>query len=635
MAKLLKDRFFWYVTTLVLLIGLMLIYDSVTARSSADEWSQFLIPAQRMAFVIAIAVASWRFGAKTGWLVCLIVGLSLLARHLFLGINDFPQPSVSNIFVESVFVSLGFVFSWFIDKYHEETKKLVRSEQDLKHAAEEWRATFDSILDMVSIQDKNCRLLRVNQAYANALGMIPKEVIGKKCHEIIHGTIGPVPECPHKITMETGKPQSFELYDASKGTYSEVLTYPIFDGKGEVTSTVHIIRDISRRKKSEAELQQLRDKTESFSRLAAVGEMAAGIAHEINNPLTGVIGFSELLKDRKDLPEDVVQSLQIINSGSTRVKEIVKRMLTFARQSKPEKTSTSITELIENTLELRSYVLSTSNIVVVRYYAHDLPWVTVDAGQLQQVFLNLIVNAEYAMKRAHDKGILTIKTERLDGHIRISITDDGPGMSNEIKTKLFRPFFTTKDPGEGTGLGLAISFGIIQEHSGTIEVESELGQGTTFIIELPITASKEEPQTKDPVVVDTSQKVKPANILVVDDEPTIRALIKSILGKQGHTVEETDDPQQALEMIGKTTYDLIFMDIRMPGMSGMELHKKISDQGPEQAGRIVFITGDTSDLTIRKYLEGHRIPYITKPFDLTTLEGKANEILGGNDFPGI
>ncbi|MDV2989092.1 MAG: PAS domain S-box protein [Dehalogenimonas sp.] len=396
------------------------------------------------------------------------------------------------------------------------------------------------------------------------------------------------------------------------------------DGQPAILSG--IVQDITDQKLAEAEQRQLQDKAEMSSRLAAVGEMAAGIAHEINNPLTGVIGFSELLLERPGIPDDIKEELTIINVGSQRVKEIVRRMLTFARQAKPVKSAVSIEELLEITLELRSYVLKTANIEVIRDYAPDLPWVMADAGQLQQVFLNLIVNAEYAMKKAHDTGVLTVKTAHPDGYIRISITDDGSGMTDEVKSKLFQPFFTTKEPGEGTGLGLSLSLGIINEHGGSIRVESKPGTGTTFFIELPVTQLDTIPQAK-PESVHSEQVMRKSRILVVDDEPSVGSLIKTILNSQGHEVVVCQDPQQGLDRLSEGTFDCIILDIRMPGMSGIELYNLIKQRWQTLADRVMFVTGDTSDLVTREYLKSHDIPYIVKPFDRTNFLDAVNKLL--------
>ncbi|MGI2336590.1 MAG: PAS domain S-box protein [Dehalogenimonas sp.] len=625
----------------------------------------------------------------------------------------------------------------------------IRKGSALLHAAEEWRTTFDSIEDMVAIVDSKHKILRVNQAFAKTLGKEPHEIVGKPCYELIHGMNQPHPMCPHALTLTTKKVESSEYFDKKLKVWVEATSSPIFNEDGQLTGSVHIIKDISERKQAEETLkalsihqetilsavpdiimevdnnkvytwanqagidffgedvigreaayyfegeqntyqqvqpvfdgtqqsiyieswqrrkdgtkrllawwcrslldsngkvkgglsaatditelrlteiekQQLRDKAEMSSRLAAVGEMAAGIAHEINNPLTGVIGFSELLSDRKDLPPDVLENLKIINDGSQRVKDIVKRMLTFARQSKPEKRPVDIAELLENTLELRSYVLKTSNIVVVREYAPDLPLISVDSGQIQQVFLNLIVNAEHAMKKAHGKGVLTITTKKLDNRIRISITDDGPGLSDELKAKMFQPFFTTKDPGEGTGLGLSLAFGIIREHGGTIRADSTEGQGTSIVIELPITPPVENQAAVAVESIPLTVPTEKARILIVDDEPTVRAFEKAALTRAGHEVDDTGNPEDVLPKLKQTSYDVIFCDVRMPGMSGIELYRSVVKNHPEMKGKIVFVTGDASSRDIKDFLLENKLSYLSKPIDIETMLSKVNEIL--------
>jgi signal transduction histidine kinase len=390
---------------------------------------------------------------------------------------------------------------------------------------------------------------------------------------------------------------------------------------------VALIQDITANKAIEEEKDKFRLGAELSSRLAAVGEMVAGIAHEINNPLTGVVGFSELLME-ENLPQEIKAQLKIILDGSNQVKDIVKRLLTFSRQSKAVKACTNINELIDATLELRSYVLRTSDIEVVKHFDPDLPCVVADSGQLQQVFLNLIVNAEYSMKKAHDKGILTITTQQKDDHISISFKDDGMGISKETKGKLFNPFFTTKDVGEGTGLGLGISRSIILEHGGTIEVESQPSQGANFIITLPTKPSTEEALVEAPIVTTASAgKVKIGRSLVVDDEEGVRKLVNTILAQSGHTVDITGNAGEALLKLENTTYNVIIMDIRMPSTSGMELYNNIIAKHPEFVGKFIFVIGDTSDQNTRAFLEQNNLSYIAKPFDRETLTKKVNDIL--------
>ncbi|MDD5511818.1 MAG: PAS domain S-box protein, partial [Dehalococcoidales bacterium] len=268
-------------------------------------------------------------------------------------------------------------------------------------------------------------------------------------------------------------------------------TMLVRDDEGAVKYHHGYVTDITEQKKTEAEKREMERKAQVASRLASVGEMASGIAHEINNPLTSVIGFSELLME-KDLPEDLRKDVEIIHSGAKRAADIVKRLLIFARQHKPERTYTGINKIIESTLALRKYALETSNIEVITLLDAELPWTVADAGQLQQVFLNIIVNAETAMKKAHGRGRLVIRTERAGDRIRISFADDGPGIAKENLERIFDPFFTTREVGEGTGLGLSLAHGIVAEHNGALYAESEEGKGATFFVELPIVAEDEE-----------------------------------------------------------------------------------------------------------------------------------------------
>jgi signal transduction histidine kinase len=223
-------------------------------------------------------------------------------------------------------------------------------------------------------------------------------------------------------------------------------------------------------------------------RLASVGELASGIAHELNNPLTSVVGFSQLLLDR-DMADDVSQDLKIIHSEARRAAEVVKSLLAFARKHAPVKQTVNINSVIANVLALRTYEQRVSNIQVITHFAPDLPEIWADYFQLQQVFLNIVINAEHFMIEAHSGGTLTITTEWTEDIIKVSFADDGPGISKENLGHLFDPFFTTKEIGKGTGLGLSICHGITTEHGGRIYAESELGKGATFILELPIRAT--------------------------------------------------------------------------------------------------------------------------------------------------
>jgi signal transduction histidine kinase len=224
-------------------------------------------------------------------------------------------------------------------------------------------------------------------------------------------------------------------------------------------------------------------------RLASVGEMAAGIAHELNNPLTGIVMLSQLLM-QTDFPPDIKKDLSDINSEASRATDVVRNLLAFARKQPPAKRMTQINKTVNDVLRLRHYEETVNNIEVISSLDPDLPEIMVDNIQIQQVFLNLILNAEYSMINAHKKGVLEVDTSVANGKVVITFTDDGEGIKEENMRKMFQPFFTTKQVGVGTGLGLSLCYGIVTRHGGMIYVKSRYGSGATFIVELPIETSK-------------------------------------------------------------------------------------------------------------------------------------------------
>lgn len=353
-----------------------------------------------------------------------------------------------------------------------------RAQRGMEQAAKEWRTTFDAIPDMISIHDRDFTITRVNMAFADMVGMRPQEVIGRVCYELVHGTDEPRRGCPCRDVFDTGKTCRKEYLEPKSGRFLEEACSPIFDTQGNLTAAVHVARDTTERKKMEEQLFH-------SDRLASIGELASGIAHELNNPLTSIIGFSELLTAR-DVPEEVRADLEIIHREARRSAGVVNNLLTFARKHKTNKEPVDIHKALRKVLELRAYQQKVNRIRVVTRLASRLPGVTADEFQLQQVFLNLIINAEYFMIEANGEGTLTITTERAGEMVKISFADDGPGIPRGNLAHLFDPFFTTKKNGKGTGLGLSVSHGIITESGGRIYAESEAGRGATFTVELPV-----------------------------------------------------------------------------------------------------------------------------------------------------
>jgi len=247
-----------------------------------------------------------------------------------------------------------------------------------------------------------------------------------------------------------------------------------------------VARDITEREKAEEEKQRMGEQLQLAGRLAAVGELAAGVAHELNNPLAAVQAFAEFLAEKQDLDDTTKDDLQTIYKESQRAAKITSNLLSFARKRKPEKHFISINEVLDKSLELHSYRMKVNNIEVVKELQPNLPGTMADFHQMQQVFVNIITNAEQAMTKAHNKGKLIVKTQEKGNVIQIIFSDDGPGISEEDLKSIFNPFFTTKEVGEGTGLGLSICYGIVQEHGGALYAKSKLGDGATFTVEMPI-----------------------------------------------------------------------------------------------------------------------------------------------------
>ena len=469
------------------------------------------------------------------------------------------------------------------------------------------------------------RYTDVNASFVHFTGYSREDVIGHKSTDF------------HWMQSDT-RAMLQEIVRDNRGVYDVEIEFRTKSGEmrsalfaadtitiGDQLYLLCSMNDITEHKRAEDEKGELEQKAQLASRLASIGEMASGIAHEINNPLTGVIGYAQLLS-KKELPEDIREGLGIINDGAQRVAGIVKRLLIFARQYKPERTIVNINNIIETTLILRAYHLETSNIKLTTRLAPDLPTTIADAGQLQQVFLNLIVNAETEMKQAHGKGKLSVRTRQMDNIIRISFKDDGPGIIKKNLERIFNPFFTTRKVGEGTGLGLSVCHGIIAEHGGRIHAESKLGRGATFIVELPVITADEQMELPE-LIAEGHQKVTNARILVVDDEPGVRQFLAQALTDEGHEVQSTDNSGDALEMIKSQQYSLILLDIKMPDMSGIELYKRIQKIDKSLAHKVVFITGDVLGVNTAAFLSRTKAPHIVKPFDTEQLNKDISRIL--------
>lgn len=371
----------------------------------------------------------------------------------------------------------------------------------------------------------------------------------------------------------------------------------------------------------------VRERLFQSEKMASVGQLVSGVAHEINNPLAGIMGFSQLMLARS-LDADARKAVTTIYGEAERASKIVQNLLSFARRRGTERTLVDINDTIRRVLELRDYDIKVNNINVVSSLDPALPPVYADASQIQQVLLNLITNAEHAV-RGGASPTVWIDTEHLSNTVRLTIADSGPGVSPEYLRKVFDPFFTTKPVGEGTGLGLAITYGIVEEHAGRIAVTNRSGAGAQFTIELPVApeGATGAPSEDADDNVDDEPEPSGRSILVVDDVDAIRDVLEGLLTLDGHEVHTATTGAEALELVRQYRYDAVISDIRMPEMDGITFFRELQTVDPAATQRIIFTTGDMVSPDTRNFLQSAGVPYLTKPFKLREIRRVVAEIL--------
>ncbi len=346
----------------------------------------------------------------------------------------------------------------------------------VKKGQKQWQEIFDCITDAIIVQDLESTILRANRGASRLAGLDLRQMPGKRAEDLF-----PVPDTvkddPFRRVIESGEASFFEVMQGGRPYLVSAFAIGLEGGSGQ-RACVQIRKEIS-------ELKRLQNQLYDTEKLLAVGRLVGGVAHEINNPLTGVIGYSELLLRKKKADEPGSRELKKILDSALRCKSIVENLLAFSRQKPQERQWVNINEVLENTLQLRSYWLRHGNVDVVRHFG-ELPLVMGDPQLIQQAFMNLMENAEESIDRSrgNEGGVITIETFHADPRVLISITDNGEGVPRDRLSKVFEPFFTTKEVGKGAGLGLSSAYGIIHDHKGSIRVQSREGEGATFIVEL-------------------------------------------------------------------------------------------------------------------------------------------------------
>jgi PAS domain S-box-containing protein len=388
---------------------------------------------------------------------------------------------------------------------------------------------------------------------------------------------------------------------------------PVRDERGAVTHFVAIQRDLTEQKRADEELANQREALYQSEKLSAMGQLLAGVAHELNNPLTVIIGHTTML--RRTAPSDFRERAGKISDAAERCRRIVKNFLALARQHPMEQRRVDLNSVVRGATELLAYPLRVDTVEVSLSLAGDRLEMWGDADQLHQLIVNLISNAHHAMREIGPPRRLTITTRQREGErITLEVADTGPGIPAEIQSRIFEPFFTTKPAGQGTGLGLSLCRSIVERHQGTISVASTRGRGATFCVEIPVGTPSEE--AEEAVALSDPPQTRGRRILVVDDDPDVAELLAEVLVRAGHAVETAANGAQALDKIRGGSYDIVFCDMRMPELDGPGLYREVERRRPGLLKRWIFLTGDSLGQETAEFLDRVRAPTLMKPFDL-------------------
>ncbi len=491
-------------------------------------------------------------------------------------------------------------------------------EQELRISEQKYQQLFASACDAILVVD--IATLQIVQANPAAEGLT-----GRKADQLIGHPLQGL--CPKLSGCSESLLENKKRVEALFNAAGEIQ---IAQGEGEhvlCEGSVTLVdcherpvlqinaREITTRKKMEQQLRQA-------EKLSALGQLVAGVAHELNNPLAVVMGYSQLFVKNKGLDEKVRKDLQKVLHESERAAKIVRNLLTFARPREARMTMVDVNRIVVDSLETREMQVQRAKVEIVRRLGRNLPPTMADAGQIEQVLVNLLTNAIQALENRSDTRIVEVATEYCDSRIRIVVADNGPGIPDPIMGRIFDPFFTTKGPGKGTGLGLSICYSIVEEHKGKIWAETKAGKGTRFIVELPVVKCPDavHPPPVEAPIAEHEANVPARRLLIVDDEPGIVDVLKRALDEKGFQTESACNGAEALSRLASNEYDLIISDICMPEMSGEKLHAAISEQYPHLQERIIFVTGDTVSPSSRNFLERSGARWLNKPFDISEIE---------------
>ncbi len=526
-----------------------------------------------------------------------------------------------------------------MDKHRAPEAALAEPPQASADSGALWAAIVVSALDCIIVIDEAGCVIEFNPAAEATFGYKRAAVLGKSIGDLI---VPPDLREAHRNGLARylatgsatvlGRRVEIDAMRADGSLFPVELAITEVRVPGRRRFTAHI-RDLTEAHRARAEIERQREALHQSEKLAALGSLLAGVAHELNNPLSIVTGQALMLREAATAKASQDASLHEfaersakIEAAADRCAKIVKTFLSMARQRQAERRLVTVSTLIEGVLDLLTYGLRTAGIEVVQDLSPDLPAIRADADQIQQVLVNLIVNAKQALEDVQGSRRIVIRA-RAEGdppQIVFTVSDNGPGVPTDIRSRIFDPFFTTKPQGVGTGIGLAVSRGLVEAHGGALTLAPTNGEGATFVMRLPVEIARAEtPESAEPAAV--AEKPKPRLVLralVVDDEIEITALLSEILSRQGFVCDVASGGTVAKSRITASGpgYDLILCDIRMPDGDGPSLFGWLEAEHPALTRRIAFVTGDTLGPAAGRFLARSGCPVVEKPFAPADIE---------------
>jgi two-component system NtrC family sensor kinase len=510
-------------------------------------------------------------------------------------------------------------------RLREELAERIEMQRALHASEEQYRAMFDASIDGLALLNLHGEVVDINPALWTMFGYEREELLAaSRLQRAGKGLCLAVDDILRSIPID--QPFHAEVSDQRKD--GAALELDVHGIRMQYQSRPHLLiiaRDVTEKKRAAEELARQREMLHQREKLAALGSLLAGVAHELNNPLSVVVARAAMLQEHDD--PATRSAATKIHAAAERCARIVRTFLAMARKQQPERVPVAVREVVSAALDLTGYALKTSGVEVSLDLDVRTPPVLADPDQLHQVFMNLIINAHHALQeRVHPRELRVSSTwDAGAGTVRIDVADNGPGIPAAILNRIFEPYFTTKPSGAGTGVGLAVCLGIVEAHGGTLSVDSTEGRGTVFTVRLPAAVGYEaranEADAEEP---DGSGH----SVLVVDDEPEVRALLAEILLGSGHRVTSAASGNEALERLATERFDVIVTDIRMPGLDGIGLYGEIERRWPECAGDVIFVSGDTLTSHLREFAERTGRPVIEKPFMPNEVRRLVGEVVG-------